>query len=74
MWTVNLAIYYYHENAVEEKRNDNCDKILVEIMDFCVRLDTEVMMSREKRMEGNRTCQTLAISNKQTESSVRVRQ
>lgn len=33
MWTVNIEKGYYHE-TVEEKKIDNFDKILVEIMDF----------------------------------------
>lgn len=46
--TINLGRDYYYGNATE-KGIDNFDKTLVEIMAFCVRLDKEVMMSREKR-------------------------
>lgn len=34
MWTVNIEKGYYHETVEEEKKIDNFDKILVEIMDF----------------------------------------
>lgn len=34
MGTVNIEKGYYHETVEEEKKIDNFDKILVEIMDF----------------------------------------
>ena len=58
----------------EEKITDSFDKILVEIMGFCVRLDMKEVVSREERVEENRTFPRVATSNKQKNSLVRVRQ
>ena len=72
--SVNFETVYYHENRVEEKRIDYFDKTLVEIIDFCVRLDNDGGDDKQvrewKKIELFQDCLSQIIERKFSESNI----